>query len=192
LTDSSSAISQILPSLHYAVHVDDEPSTDDPPLKEDTSHNSSLCQDIDETSEEEFEPPRKMGKGFSSDVTGDGPGTLSKGTIPLERIRVGHRPQVIRFLIDSGCSHHMVDSTRVHLSKTRPANVAIRGIDPDKPMVGNQVGSFGPLSSVLGVPGLTQNLISVGAACKAGYKFLFTLDGAYLYKSTDVLFSDSI
>ncbi len=44
----------------------------------------------------------------------------------FERIRVGHRSQVIRFLIDFCCSHHMVDSTRIRLIKIRPADEAIQ------------------------------------------------------------------
>ena len=136
------------------------------------------------------EPPRKFGKGYSSDVTGDGPSTFSKGTNQV--MGVGHRPQVVKFLIDSGCSHHMVDSSKVTLFNARATRVKINGIDPTRPMIGDQVGRFGPLGKVLGVPGLSKNLISVGAACAAGYKFLFSSEGAVLYANNDVLFSEPI
>ena len=141
--------------------------------------------------EEDAGPHRKrFGKGYSSDVTGDGPSTFSKGTNQV--LGLGHRPKVVKFLIDSGCSHHMVDSSKVRLTESRATHIKINGIDPTRPMIGDQVGRFGPLGKVLGVPGLSKNLISVGAACAAGYKFLFTSDGAVIYSSRDVLFSEPI
>ena len=140
--------------------------------------------------EDNVEPPRKFGKGFSSDNMGDGPSTFSKGT--NSDVGVGHRPKVVKFLLDSGCSHHMVDSNQVRLSDARATRIKINGIDPTRPMLGDQVGRFGPLAKVLGVPGLTKNLISVGAACAAGYKFLFSRNGATIYAESDVLFNEPI
>ena len=51
--------------------------------------------------DDDVEPPRKFGKGYSSDVTGDGPSTFSKGT--NSGVGVGHRPKLVKFLLDSGC-----------------------------------------------------------------------------------------
>jgi hypothetical protein len=59
-------------------------------------------------------------------------------------------------------------------------------------MLATEVGKFGVLSNVLGVADLSHNLVSVGAACLNGYKFLFSKNGVTMFEESDVFFNSPL
>jgi transposase InsO family protein len=138
---------------------------------------------------DQFAPPPTSGSEFRGDPMSDGPTSYS---LPLTKAKLGRRPKVVKFykfLVDSGCSRHMVNSSEVPLSDATPSQQRINGIDKDHPMFATEVGSVGLLQNVLGVTDLSHNLVSVGAACMRGYKFLFSKSGVTMFEETDMFFS---
>ena len=131
----------------------------------------------------------QLGKEFSSNNKGDGPSGYSK---PVRKAGLGQRPKLVKFVVDSGCSRHMVNSNTVSLTETSSSSARISGIDKDHPMIATEVGKFGVLSNVLGVADLSHNLVSVGAACVNGYKFLFSKNGVTMFEETDSFFSSPL
>ena len=131
----------------------------------------------------------QLGKEFSSNNKGDGPTGFSK---PVRKARLGQRPKLVKFVVDSGCSRHMVNSNTVPLTETSSSSARISGIDKDHPMMATEVGKFGVLSNVLGVADLSHNLVSVGAACVNGYKFLFSKNGVTMFDDSDEFFSSPL
>lgn len=138
---------------------------------------------------EVFPPPPTAGAEFSSDPIADGPTSMS---LPLRKARLGRRPKLVKFykfLVDSGCSRHMVNSSEVPLLDASETRTRISGIDKEHPMTATKVGKFGILQNVLGVTDLSHNLVSVGAACMNGYKFVFSKNGVTMFEESDVLFN---
>jgi len=138
-------------------------------------------------------PSHASGKEYSSCCAGDGPSDkhvrLTTDTDSSDS-RTSSATS-IRFLCDSGCTYHMSGTLRASdLKDPHPSNASVVTASGHSiPAVAQ--GGLGPLSNVLVVPGLQNNLFSVSQTCAKGNIVVFTDQGVSIYTKDQVTISGS-